>query len=209
MCLSADWVKTHSNYKIDHRSGFLCPPGRRVHLQLNTRCGEYIYIFFCKYVCADVHLGWGCSSSGGVDGAVPLLLLMMHHWAWLFWCAAFLLLSTLRGLGGIWVQKEEEGAWGVKWGVYDWDGQKLHSSLLTFHSRHAPSASFCLFVVIRVLRPLTNVCLHRVLQIYIFRPGAHVTTRANWTSLCSFLSRALCWHNTLPPTAMCYGCLST
>lgn len=36
------------------------------------------------------------------------------------------------------------------------------------------------------------------------RAGAHVTTRAKWTFLHSFLSKALCWHNNLPPTSTYY-----
>lgn len=36
------------------------------------------------------------------------------------------------------------------------------------------------------------------------RAGAHVATRAKWTFLHSFLSKALCWHNNLPPTSTYY-----
>lgn len=150
--------------------------------------------------CLYVHVK---SSCGGICCCCSCVVVvdLAHRWACLFWCGGFLLLSISQGPQG------DIGGGHGDWAMQSWASHSYRSTADTSFWRPSVSslsahssawqqtwqqAGCSLFVLVSSFR--AGDC----------RAGAYVATRAKWTFLHHFLSKALCWHNNLPPKRTYY-----
>lgn len=151
----------------------------------------------CRCSCVQV------SGTAAVAGCV--VVEWVHRWACLFWCAGFLLLSISQALGGT-QEAHMTGPCKAEL-VTPIVPQQIHpfGVLLSLHCQPTPQHSSRHGDEPDVPSPYSLAALDPShFRASDCRAGAHVATRAKWTFLHSFLSKALCWHNNLPPTSTYY-----
>lgn len=154
--------------------------------QSKDQCSSYVLVLYVQtFICAI------CVKHGCYSGLCCCVVVeWVHRWACLFCCAGFLPLSISQGLRG--TQGVASGPCKAEL-VTPIVPQQAHpfSILLSLHcqptpqhgSRHGNKPDVPLHV--NGIRSLTLRAGGR-------RAGAHVATRAKWTFLHSFLSKALC-----------------
>lgn len=159
-------------------------------------CGICLSVLLCTCMCV---------CDGRACCCVVVLWWGVHHWACLFWCAAFLLLSTSQGLRGT---QGGVHTTGPRWAelVTPIVSQQTHpfGVLLSLHchpaSQHGPADEASRPDARLFCSPRSLASRRRWLQ---SRCTCCCKGKMDVSMLLS-LSKAWCWHNNLPPTSTNY-----